>query len=77
MSSESLMTAGVKIREAFETLELRWAETREVWNDSAANRFEKEQLEKIGPQVRQALDALNRFSEVARRAARECSDERD
>jgi len=62
-----------RLKKALRTLELRWQETRESWNDPVAQRYEEEKLAELQRATRQALEGINVALQTFRRAVEECS----
>ncbi len=62
-----------RLKKALRTLELRWQETRESWNDPVAQRYEEEKLAELQRATRQALEGMNVALQTFRRAVEECS----
>lgn len=72
MRTGNLIAYMTSLREAIESLEESWAETRTVWNDAASRNLEQNHLQPIVPKVRSALDASQRLTEVLAKACRDC-----
>lgn len=62
-----------KLHDAMRTLSLRWEQAREHWDDAVARRFHEDYLEEADDAVRAAMSAMNRISDVMRRARSECA----
>jgi hypothetical protein len=52
--------------------ELRWARTREGWNDEVRRAFDEQYIAPLTPRVKGALDAMERAAEAIAQARREC-----
>jgi len=74
MAIADLTTGAARLNKSVESLQEAWAETREHWNDENSRNFEENYLDPLGPQVKLALDAVNRIGEILNRAERECQD---
>lgn len=66
-----------RLRDAAETLQRSWQETRGYWNDANARHIEEERLRPLLIEVKNAMTAIQRFAEVVRRAEIECVREED
>lgn len=51
-----------------------WSETSEYWNDATSQQFEKEHLQQMGPEIQQAMAAIQRFAEIVNQAEKDCED---
>lgn len=60
------------LQHAMKTLNMRWEDARETWQDNVARRFGEEYIEPLPPQVEAALKAINRLSSAFARAREEC-----
>ncbi len=72
MRIADLRTPSTNLNEAYEQLEMAWANLKEVWGDSAMQAFEDNYLSQIRPRVRMTLDAAGRLSTVFDEAQRKC-----
>ena len=72
MQVVSLSTGPARIREALETLEIAWSETKDEWDDASSRNFEENHVQPIGPKVRQAMDAISRLRDAVARVGRDC-----
>jgi hypothetical protein len=68
-----LVSGAGKMAAAMKDLQMHWAQTREIWDDIAARRFEETYLVELEPLVRMTIDAVGRLAETLDRAQRECS----
>lgn len=66
-----------KLHDAMRTLSLRWSQANEHWDDAVAQRFHETYLDDVDDAVRAAMGAMNRISEVMRRARSECARDDD
>lgn len=62
---------------AIRDLRSRWDDTREVWSDEVARRFQEQHIEPLDPVVQNALKAIDRLGQVLVQAYEACSPERD
>ena len=62
------------LHNAFKKFHERWDDTRDAWSDAARERFEKEHLEPVAAEVKQALTALGMLEEMVTRMRRDCID---
>ena len=74
MPIADLTTGAAKLNKSVEILQESWADTKEHWDDENSRNFEENYLDPLGPQIKMALDAINRVAEVLQRAERECQD---
>lgn len=75
MKVADVHTGGARLTDAQEQLQVAWQAACGQWNDDTRRRFERDQLQSIGPTIRMTLDALTRLADVLARAERECQDE--
>ena len=68
----SLRTAQHRLADASRTLDQRWRDLRATWRDEAARAFEREAIDPIDPEVRHALSAMARMTELIQQARSEC-----
>ena len=61
-----------QIAKAMKTLMLRWQETRSDWDDSVSSAFEKNFLEMLEMDVKNAMGAMDQMSSVLQQARKEC-----
>jgi len=73
MRVADLTLGSAKLEEAWETLELRWQTTKELWSDSVSRHFEENHLAALQPRVMAALAAMRLLAQVLARAEQECS----
>ena len=72
MHPTNLTAGAARLREALETLEIAWDETKLHWDDPSSRNFDENHLQPIGPQVRAALDAISRMQQIVASAQRDC-----
>lgn len=65
------------LRHALRDLQTRWAETKEVWSDQVADRFEELHVAPVEPVVMSALKAVDRLGQTMVRAYEACSPDRE
>jgi hypothetical protein len=63
-----------RIRHALETLQLAWQEASDEWDDAVSHRFCEHHLEPIVPQVKMALDAIERMHMLMSEMQRDCEE---
>lgn len=61
-----------QLSKALKDLVLRWNEAKMDWDDSAAREFEKEVLELLQRDARNAVSAIDSAAEVLAEVRREC-----
>ncbi len=61
-----------QLSKALKDLTLRWNETKMDWDDSAARAFEKDVLELLQRDARNAVSAIDSAAEVLAEVRREC-----
>lgn len=72
----SVNVAKANLADALKQLKVRWARTRQSWDDEAARRFEEEVLRTIEPRVLTAIKGLDHVADLVAAARRECEDDR-
>jgi hypothetical protein len=68
-----LSTGAAKLSNATKALRLAWQEAHEQWNDDTSRAFEEKHLQPVLPQIKAALDATSRMTELLNRAERDCT----
>ncbi len=63
-----------QLTHAVASLNLRWAEAKQHWNDSTSHDFEQEYINPIQAQMQLLLTAAQALAATADKAARELSD---
>ena len=63
-----------RLQDALQTLENAWINTKEQWNDRTAERFEKDHLQPIIPNINATITAVSRIKQVLDEASRDCGD---
>jgi len=74
MHIADLNTGIAKLVEATELLQEAWQETKQYWRDESSRNMEENHLQPIYPNVKIAIDAANRMTDVLARVQRECED---
>lgn len=72
-----LRSPSANLQDAYEQLEVAWANLKDVWSDSAMQAFEDNYMTEVRPRVRMTLDAVGRLATVLDQAQRECEPKRD
>ena len=72
MRIADLTSGAAKLNKSVKTLQEAWVDVADHWDDENSRSFVENHLEPIGPQIKMALDALNRVADVVARAEREC-----
>jgi len=67
-----LSAPAAKLSLALETLEAATFDVGQQWNDENFERLQETYLDPLKPSVHQALDAIQRLSEILANAQREC-----
>jgi hypothetical protein len=67
----SLFTSS--LQHALKTLNTRWHDAEDSWQDNVARHFGEEYIDPVPPQMNITLKALNRLASVLARAREECS----
>ena len=75
MKISDVQPGGARLIDAHDQLQVAWESACGQWNDEARRRFERDQLQSVGPTIRMTLDALTRLADVLARAQQECQDE--
>lgn len=70
----SLHDGKANLLHAAKRLQLRWQDVRQQWNDKVSEKFERQHLQPLEPQVKTAIQAIERLAEVLSRAEAECRD---
>lgn len=68
----SLMDAKGTLSRATKDLLARWQEVREQWSDAQAAQFEKEYLQPLEQDVRNALTAMDQMNSVMSSLEKDC-----
>lgn len=69
----SLSSGRNMLNGALKDLYAHWDETRRKWNDPMSQMLEKNFLEPLEPQVRNAASAMEAMGQLVDRIRRECS----
>ena len=69
----SLQTAQARLNDASRQLRLQWTRIGETWRDPQSKAFQKQQMEPLEADLRQAQAAMNQMNEVLNRATRDCA----
>ena len=76
MKHGGLADGAGQLKMAMDQLVEAWAAARPEWSDVVSQTMEEEQLQPLLQELRAALDAVTRTSNVLTVACRECEDER-
>lgn len=68
----SAQTALAKISRGRKDLAVAWEMLRRQWRDEQAQRFEKDIIQNLDTDLRQATAGLEQLNEVIRQAKRDC-----
>jgi hypothetical protein len=60
------------LSKAFKELMLRWAETKQSWNDVRSEQFEEQYLRELENNVRMAGSGMDQIGILIQQARREC-----
>lgn len=69
----SLYEARGNLAKAFKELSIRWLNTKMVWSDDQARRFEEEILLKLERDLKQAGEGIDAMQLLIQQAKRDCS----
>jgi hypothetical protein len=69
----SLYEARGNLAKAFKELSIRWVNTKMVWSDDQARRFEEEILLKLERDLKQAGEGIDAMQILIQQARRDCS----
>jgi len=67
----SLFTSSLQY--AMKSLNTRWNDAQDSWQDNVARKFGEEYIDPIAPQMNVTLKAINRLAAILARAREECS----
>lgn len=59
-----------RLRQEQRRLQLSWQDTKNVWDDTASHRFERDHIQGIDATLRAALQALEQLAQVIDQAKR-------
>ena len=65
------------LRHTLRDLQSKWLDTKEVWNDQVALRFEEKNVTPLETPVGAAVKAMDRLGQAMIRAYEACSPDRD
>lgn len=68
----SLGVGRTKLKEAFEVMQAHWGEVSRRWNDPVRQDFEENYWVPLEPDVRSALDAMDRLAQTLIRLRSDC-----
>jgi len=68
-----LNTGRSKLKQSFQTLQVRWDNLCQGWDDAARREFGENHWEPVGPDVQAALRAIDRLAAVLSQMQNECS----
>ena len=72
MRSLSLHSSAIRLKSAMKTLQLKWDQTRESWDDQVSQEFEEQHILPLETQVQAVLIGIDELGEVLRQALQEC-----
>lgn len=72
MPAGNLSSSISMLRDANEKLKAAWLRTSDLWKDANSRHFEEECLAPLDPNVRIALEAAGRMTEVLMKMQRDC-----
>jgi hypothetical protein len=72
MRIADLTTGTGQLRDAMETLQIAWAETKENWKDASARNLEEQHLTPLAVEVAAAYPVILNLASVLAQAEREC-----
>lgn len=68
------LTVGqARLKNAMQTLLIRFEETKPLWDDAVRRDFDREHIEPLQPAVRSALGGMERLSSALVQIRRDCS----
>jgi hypothetical protein len=68
----SISVGNTMLQDATKLLMLHWERCKSEWNDDKAREFEQDYIEMLKPRLRSTLAAMDRVSDQASQARREC-----
>lgn len=71
MNTGNIQAASARLQEAFDTLQIAWQQTSEVWRDENRRLFEEERLSVVGEELVAAIPAISNLAQVIQAAVRE------
>jgi hypothetical protein len=72
MRIADLTTGASQLRDALETLQVAWGETKQAWRDSSSQNLEDEHLKPLAVEVAAAYPVILHLSSVLAQAERDC-----
>lgn len=67
------LTSGTsQLRDALETLQRKWQDARQSWNDENSRNIEENHLAPLGREVAQAFPVIQNLAAVLAQAERDC-----
>lgn len=72
MRIADLTTGAAQLRDALETLQIAWSETRDSWNDANSRNLEEQHLKPLATEVAASYPVILHLSSVLAQAEREC-----
>ena len=75
MPTATLRDIDARVRRAIDELRHQWTDTREVWRDDQAAKFQREHLNPIAPMASRLADELGQLIEAMEKANRELADD--
>ena len=71
MNTGNIQAASARLQEAFDTLQIAWQQTADVWRDENRRLFEEERLRVVGEELVAAIPAISNLAQVIQAAVRE------
>ncbi len=71
----SVQVAKANLNDALKMLHERWDRAKALWDDKAAQDFQRQLIEPIEPRVRAAIKGFEHVGELIAQVRRECSDD--
>lgn len=72
MNVGNMTTAGAKLNDALQKLQVHWENTQTQWHDENARYIDEQYMSQINTEVKTALQAVRQISDVLFQAARDC-----
>ena len=69
-----LYTGAARLRKGLEHVEQTWQDAAEKWNDTVSDRFRRDHLDPLVPEVKLALDAIARMQHVIEEMQRDMAE---
>lgn len=68
----SISVGNTMLQEATKLLLMHWERCKDEWNDEKTREFERDYIDQLKPRLRSTLAAMDRVSDQASQARREC-----